>query len=111
MQTAVHCEPIHVSAGEFCDDAREDDIITLAWPAPAGVAIRPGDRIFALWWRRRLSRSLEFLCTLAGELKDAPLRRRLDQELGQPPHQRIEAIRRVACPSPIKSKSVVKAHD
>ena len=27
------------------------------------------DRIFALRWRRRLSRSLEFLCALAGDLK------------------------------------------
>jgi hypothetical protein len=66
---AVHCEPTH------------------ALPFDAA------DRIFALRWRRRLSRSLEFLCAL-GDLKDAPLRHRLDQEL--------EAIWRVACPNPVK---------
>ena len=43
------------------------------------------DRIFALRWRRRLSRALEFLCALAGDLKDAVTRHRLDQELGQRP--------------------------
>ena len=49
-----------------------------------------------------MSRSLEFLCALACDLKDAVTRHRLDQELGQPPHQRIEAIRRVPCQSPVK---------
>jgi hypothetical protein len=38
------------------------------------------DRIFGLRWRRRLSRSLELLCALAGDLKKIVTRHRLDQE-------------------------------
>src|SRR5215469_1153105 len=55
-----------------------------------------------LFWQWRWGRVAQLHRPLAGDLKDAPLRHRLDQEVGQPPHQRIEAVRRVACPSPVK---------
>ena len=38
------------------------------------------DRIVALRWRRRLSRSLEFLCAVAGDLKEVLTRHRLDRK-------------------------------
>ena len=104
----MHCEPMHVRRANSADEARETASSLLPRLLLLALPFDAADRIFALRWRRRLSRSLEFLCALAGDLKDAVTRHRLDQELGQPPHQRIEAVRRVACPSPIKVR--LKAH-
>ena len=58
------------------------------------------DRVLGL--RRRGVRAPDRLCALPRILENAPVRHRLDQKLGQPPHQSIEAVRRVACPGPVK---------
>src|SRR5262252_1847128 len=55
-----------------------------------------------LFWQWRWGRVAQLHRSLAGDLKDAVTPHRLDQELGQPPHQSNEAIRRVAGPSPVK---------
>src|SRR5215472_11031590 len=55
-----------------------------------------------LFWQWRCRRIAQLHRPLAGDLKDAVTPHRLDQELGQPPHQRIKAIRRVAGPRPVK---------
>jgi len=65
MQIAEHCEPMHVSA----DEAREDDLSLSPHLLLLALPFDAADRIFALRWRRRLSRALEFLCALAGDLK------------------------------------------
>jgi len=77
----------------------EDDIVTPAWPALAGGAIRRSRadiRASAV-----TGPAPDRLGALASILENAPMRHRVDQQLGQPPHQRIETIRRVACASPI----------
>jgi len=64
---------MHVSA----DEAREDDLSLSPHLLLLALPFDAADRIFALRWRRRLSRALEFLCALAGDLKDAVTRHRL----------------------------------
>src|SRR5215469_17227452 len=53
-------------------------------------------------FNRLALRWVQFLRFLARVLEYPPMRHRLDQQFGQPPHQRIETVRRVACPSPVK---------
>src|SRR5689334_9048747 len=89
-----------------CSRRDRDEIC--APPETQGSSLLPGllllalpfdaaDRVVGL--RRRWT---ERLRALARVLKNAPMRHWLDQQLGQPPHQSIEPVRRVACPSPVK---------
>ena len=42
--------------------------------------------------RKQLLRALDRLCALAGEFEEPVIRHRLDQEVSQPPNQRIDSV-------------------
>jgi hypothetical protein len=96
LTTQRSCSPM--TAPKFCITGGSR--YRSALPALLEVPFDAADRILEL--RRRGVRVPDCLCALARVLENAPLRHRLDQQLSQPPHQRIEAVRRVTRPSPVK---------